>query len=522
MHGNVWEWCEDLWLDTVFKEFDRPKYNEPHGIAVDPVNRDRPQTDANDFRVIRGGAWCTCYIGFRLARDVADPENSKARAAFEREQKARKVIAAIGGTFQSRDGLDLEVIFRGDTFQERGLAALAHLPELRRVYFQLQANDKITDTGLQWLASLPQLEELTIGEGIDPSAVDLSLIARMSALKKLSLGRSLALKDAHLTELARLRSLETLEIWGTGGGLTDAGIAKMANNKQLRVLAVEEADASGAFLAAFADCPLEELRAARRHNGESTWTDAGLAHLAAFPELRKLTLSRQSQLSRSSLNVIAGCNALRELDLRGMTGPADADFAVLGALTKLDKLQLSDTQAGDAALAEIQKVPRLRELSLGPNDQLGPRSLSALGQMVSLETLNLNGGKISDPDLAPLALIQRLKRLQLGLPTITGSGLSALSSLPELQEITLRCPGLTDAVFEPIARSKSLRKVRLAERGVQPAAALSNDGLAQLAGSHIAELWLPRNDTGMTEEFMNQLKADNPKLGIIPYTVNWK
>jgi len=545
MHGNVWEWCEDLWLDTVYTEFKRPKYDKPNGIALDPVNRDRPQTEANDFHVIRGGAWCAgpivcrssmrsfwdaddaaCYIGFRLARDVADPHNAPARAVYEREQKARQVVTAIGGQLDSRDGLQLEAIFKGGAFQERGLAALAHLPELRRVQLHPKGGTaeqpKITSKGLQWLASLPQLEELTIGSGMEPSTMDLSLIARMPALKKLVLGRSVAVNDTHMTQLAGLRSLEAFEVWGTNGGLTDAGLQQLAGNKNLRVLSVHEVDASGAFLAAFADCPLEEFRTSRRHNGEATWTDAGVTHLAAFPELNRLSLSRQTKLSRASLSVIARLPRLRELDLRGVSAPADADFAALGVLAELDKLQLAETQAGDAALASLQNIPRLRDLSLGPNEHLSGRSLQSLGQLVSLETLNLNGSRITDADLAPLALINRLKRVQLGLPSITGSGLSALVKLPELKELTLRCPGLTNAVFDPLARSKTLRKVRLAERGVQPPAALNNDGLAQLANSSLAELWLPRNDTAMTEAFMKELQAKNPKLNIIPYTVNWK
>ena len=38
----------------------------------------------------------------------------------------------------------------------------------------------------------------------------------------------------------------------------------------------------------------------------------------------------------------------------------------------------------------------------------------------------------------------------------------------------------------------------------------------------LKELWLPRNDTGITEDYLNELKALMPNNGIIPYTVSWK
>jgi sulfatase modifying factor 1 len=41
MHGNVWEWCQDWWSDSL-----------PGGIALDPQG---PATGS--YRVIRGGYW---------------------------------------------------------------------------------------------------------------------------------------------------------------------------------------------------------------------------------------------------------------------------------------------------------------------------------------------------------------------------------------------------------------------------------------------------------------------------------
>ena len=50
MHGNAWEWCQDLWLDTVYKNYKRPqKHQSVTGIALNPINLDQPQTEAKRF-----------------------------------------------------------------------------------------------------------------------------------------------------------------------------------------------------------------------------------------------------------------------------------------------------------------------------------------------------------------------------------------------------------------------------------------------------------------------------------------
>jgi len=86
MHGNVWEWCEDRYLETAYR-----RASGDAKPASDP-RQDQPQDAHGDWRVIRGGAWCngpilcrsavrgffdsadaTCYLGFRLIRQSPSP-----------------------------------------------------------------------------------------------------------------------------------------------------------------------------------------------------------------------------------------------------------------------------------------------------------------------------------------------------------------------------------------------------------------------------------------------------------------
>jgi formylglycine-generating enzyme required for sulfatase activity len=84
MHGNAWEWCEDRYLDTLYRQV-----AAEGKTLIDPLNV-KASDDHGDWRVIRGGAWCNgpilcrsatrgffdatdaaCYVGFRVAREAA-------------------------------------------------------------------------------------------------------------------------------------------------------------------------------------------------------------------------------------------------------------------------------------------------------------------------------------------------------------------------------------------------------------------------------------------------------------------
>jgi formylglycine-generating enzyme required for sulfatase activity len=84
LHGNVWEWCDDRYLDTAYRELP----NGHRAPVVDPRNDD-DAADDGDWRVIRGGSWANgpllcrsgtrgffdasdaaCYLGFRIVREI--------------------------------------------------------------------------------------------------------------------------------------------------------------------------------------------------------------------------------------------------------------------------------------------------------------------------------------------------------------------------------------------------------------------------------------------------------------------
>ncbi|MEZ6131567.1 MAG: SUMF1/EgtB/PvdO family nonheme iron enzyme [Planctomycetaceae bacterium] len=541
MHGNVWEWCEDLWLDTVYKDFEKPRYDQPNRTAVDPVNTNRPQTPANNFHTIRGGSWyngdlicrsasrtywdredAACYIGFRIARDADANVSTTAREMYTAEQAAVAAVKAAGGKVYSSRGLDLEVRFEGESFDEAALINLQRLPDLERVRIAWRKRDgRLSQASINTVASLSTLKSLEIASDFDPTTIDLSPLNRLAQLEVLKFPRSSPLTDRELAMLNGLTSLVEFECFGTAGGLKDSGIAQLSGNRQLRTLHVYENEATGLFLEAFVGCPLTSLSSTAMYGHDGTLTDHHTVHLAKFPRLQQLQLDGQGGLTGSSLDVISGLSNLQRLHLDRCTGFADDDFAVLAGLQKLRSLNLTDTHAGDRAATAIASIPRIEDVRI-VTDDLTDVGLQHLSQAFSIQELQLHCHRITDTGVVALGRINRLKRLTIQSKNITGSGLRSLVNLPELQDLTLLTPGLTDVAFEYLSRVKSLKKLRLAQRGIQPAAALTNDGLMKMEPAvWLTELWLPRNDTQMTEEKMNELKKRMPKTNVIVYTVDW-
>lgn len=539
LHGNVWEWCQDLWLDTHYQHWKSESRHALRLIAVDPVNHDEPLPGPNRFHTIRGGSWANgpiiarsshrtywdetdaaCYLGFRVVRE-ADPDTSTvAREAYEREAKALATVEDASGIFTSDDGLTRHVRFAGDTIPLEAFAALRDIPDLISLELAPEKPFTLSAEDAGAIAAATTIRSLDCKTGITVAPEVLATLMTLPKLASLSFSRTSSLTDAHLLAVGKGSALTEFRCFGKdGGALTDVGLRELASHRGLVVLEIEEAAATGEFLAGLEDCPLETITLTKPYNGPPLLTETAAARLASFPSLRRLRLSQQGTVGDPTLLSLARLTNLEELGLQGCGG---SDFTPLSALVKLRTLNLQGTTAGDAAVAALRSIPRLLSLRIG-SDGLTDVGLAHLAEIVSLESLYIETCSATDVSLAQLARLNRLKTLDLGAPGITGRGVRALAALPELNDLRLRCPGLVDSALGELATIKSLRKLRLVERGWQPPAALTNAGILVLApATWLTELWLPRNDTNLTEAGIAALQTLMPDTGVIPYTVEWK
>lgn len=181
-------------------------------------------------------------------------------------------------------------------------------------------------------------------------------------------------------------------------------------------------------------------------NGEN----AGLASLAALPQLRELALRRCG----GELRGLVGFTRLRSLELSAhanveQLGP-DA-LAPLTELTQLHELDLGDAGWSDvSALAELTKLERL-DLRSSEVVRLEP-----LRELATLRELNLRGCT-SLSDLSPLAHLAQLEHLRLGYTRVRD--LRPLAKLERLTTLDLAGTPITDVA--PLFGLPSLRKLDL-------------------------------------------------------------
>lgn len=542
MHGNVWEWCADLWLDTYYHKWDWPDRGQPRGIAVDPVNESEPQTEANQFRTIRGGSWyngpvicrssnrtywdgpdAAAYLGFRVVREADPAISTTARDAYEREREALAAISEAGGELRSSDGLVLQVVLEGDLLDLSVLEMLQRIPSIESLTLGPRKTTTLTNANLEAIAGAASIRQLDFKGAFDLSEVDLSILTRLQALESLSFSRSTAFSDGELAELSNLKTLKVFRCYGAAGDITDAGLTKLSGNRSLETLEIFESSANGSFLQAFAGCPLKTLSFTPANQGMAGFGDEQAKALAQFSELTQLFLNGQTRLTDPTLETIGELTQMEELGLHGCTGFSPSGFGPLGKFTKLRTLNLQRTAAGDQALTAIAAIPRLQSLRIGSEEaQITDEGFFTLTESFSLESLYIENCDATDNGLEHLGRVNRLESLDLGSRRISGTGLGPIARLPELRDLRLRCPELTNVAFEQLARARSLKKLRLVERGWRPPAALSDEGLSAISrATWLTELWLPRNDTGITEAGINALKNLMPKTSVIPYSVEW-
>ena len=115
---------------------------------------------------------------------------------------------------------------------DRGLAVLADLPELRRLYVHEIAS--ISDSGLQHLASLKSLEVLDIWTVPQMTDATVDIIATLPNLKELSI-RTTGVTDAAVDKLLGMKEPAVVEVqaeWpGDGGGPQEAHEQEMVETR---------------------------------------------------------------------------------------------------------------------------------------------------------------------------------------------------------------------------------------------------------------------------------------------------
>jgi hypothetical protein len=203
-------------------------------------------------------------------------------------------------------------------------------------------------------------------------------------------------------------------------GVTDAGLASLANNTRLHSLVAPRqcTDRSGTVLAS-----LSELRFLSLSDAQVT--DAILPSVGRLPRLVHFEAGR-TQLTGQGLWHLRGCDRLRTLQL-WQTQVEDDGLEALADLPRLEAVNLSSCRIGDAGATQLANVRSLRSLNLW-GTQVGDRGAKALAQLEKLELLILDNTQIGDASIDALLSLRKLRILAVAGTKISPQGFAKLKS----------------------------------------------------------------------------------------------
>ncbi len=284
----------------------------------------------------------------------------------------------------------------------------------------LDGSKLLTDKGLQYLARMPQLRELTLGGQVT---------------------------DTGLEVLGQLRELRVFKMFWQSN-ISDEGVANLRFCDQL-----EEVDLLGCNTGDGAIAALTGKPNLRRFKTGQNVTDDGLALLQQFPGFTTAS-TQEPEYGLMSFSVeptnllidgpitAAGLKSLRGLD--GLVGLSffwhtaqlrGADLETLAGLANLVYLGCQGKLCDDDAMRHIAALPKLRML-MGQGTVATDEGFSSLSQS---QTIEYFWGR--------------------ECPNLTGSGFVALSRMPALKGLAVSCRFVDDAALATLPDFPSLREL---------------------------------------------------------------
>jgi Leucine-rich repeat (LRR) protein len=349
-----------------------------------------------------------------------------------------------------------------------GLAELVHLPRLERLC--IWGSSEISDRHIQYLEGLTQLKSLTLwGAGVS------------------------RLTDSSLVSIGKLRNLEELHFLRTSPQFTPAGVARLKDLKNLKIVDFAQAW-SGLEGMRYGDEVARQLAALsglESIKGVSYLSAEGVKAFATFRNLRCLDIGlkdrRQGYHGPTGLSHLKGLDSLEELSITGKEAWSAADLTCLESLRGVKALSIMGPQVTDQGLASINKLEQLERLDLAgtpvtrsglsqltglknlrdlnvemwPESRLGNAAgeltldLSTLG---SLERLRLSGLLLREADVASVANLRHLEEVTIDASVLPGRSLRYLTGLSELNYLSVT--GLSPCTAEDLAQLSRLPQLR--------------------------------------------------------------
>jgi hypothetical protein len=282
---------------------------------------------------------------------------------------------------------------------EKGIKFISEMPKL--ISLNVSNNQAFNDSCIPHLAKLHNLKTLVLTDDFHFHGEGLKYLLKLP-LSSLTV-QSIQAQPKHLNELAAIRTLTYLDLGGTN-----------ANDATIRLLT---------------QLPLTTLKI----SGCKT-TASCLVSLAGCKTLNDLDISEIKNLTADQLQALTNLKNLTAIDLRetSLTNEYGPVFAQMKALKSIN---LRHSRISPAAMLEISKLPHLQELDL-TNSDVGDDAMRMLRQS-GVVILNLSKTSITDAGLLQLAGCKNLNELTLKCPRVTESGFEKFLATNKNQHIAI-------------------------------------------------------------------------------------
>ncbi len=262
---------------------------------------------------------------------------------------------------------------------DAGIKSFATLANLKNL--DLHYNDKISDDGVQVIAQLRNLEIINISHcaGISNAALH---HLKLLSLQKLFIG-GCSITDEGLEHLICQTKLIELYI-DNCKKVTNKGCNYISPLTNLTILSLRSDLISNQGILSLSS--LKKLSELDISNCENL-SDESLKFLSTNnTQLAKLELSRGKKYTERGFSHFPKLPNLTELDLGECTGFSDYDIKYFFTLTKLQSLELSETEISNIGLEMITKLPLITYLGI-KRSRIRGYGLSSIYKMPQLRTL---------------------------------------------------------------------------------------------------------------------------------------
>jgi len=184
-----------------------------------------------------------------------------------------------------------------------------------------------------------------------------------------------------------------------------------------------------------------------------------LGYIGGLTKLETLEV-HNTELIDSGLSAIQGMVGLKRLSLDGNYKLTDTSLEYLASLKSLEDLDLSHTSVRGTGLGWLKGLKNLKRLDLS-GTKLGNAQMVEVTAFASLEELNLSATNITSGYSGELSCLTRLRKLSLNGTLIGDSRLADLAAITSLEELDLSSTKVTSQSLHELSRLTRLRTLKL-------------------------------------------------------------